>query len=85
MIRRAKALERELKDRRRANKVLRKAPAHFARAELDRRRSLIVASIDAHREVYGVEPIWSQLPIAASSSDEAKAAVVEPRCVAART
>ena len=34
---RVKALERENKELRRANEILRKASAHFAQAELDRR------------------------------------------------
>lgn len=34
---RVKALEREVKELRRANEILRKASAYFARAELDRR------------------------------------------------
>ncbi len=34
---RIKALEREIRDLRQANKILRKASAYFAMAELDRR------------------------------------------------
>jgi transposase len=36
---RVKALEREVKELRRANEILRKASAYFAQAELDRRGS----------------------------------------------
>lgn len=36
---RMKALEREVRELKRANEILRKASAYFAQAELDRRRS----------------------------------------------
>jgi transposase-like protein len=46
-----KALERENRELRQANEILRKASAYSAQAELDRR----FAFIDHHREAYGVE------------------------------
>ena len=61
-----RALEREVRELRQANEILRKASAYFAMAELDRRRSMI-AFIDEHRAVYGVEPICRVLPIAPST------------------
>ncbi len=44
-----------------------------------------VSFIDAHREVYGVEPICRQLPIAASMYYEQKRREVEPSRLPART
>ena len=57
---RLKELERENRELRRANEILRKASAYFAQAELDRRREVMVAFIDEHRDVYGVEPICAR-------------------------
>ena len=54
---RLKELERENRELRRANEILRKASAYFAQAELDRRREVMVAFIDDHRDEFGVEPI----------------------------
>ena len=45
----------------------------------------MVAFIDAHRAVYGVEPICAQLPIAPSTYFEAKAREVDPHRAPART
>ena len=45
-----KELERENRELRRANEILRKASAFFAQAELDRRREVMVAFIDEHRD-----------------------------------
>ena len=49
---RLKELERENRELRRANEILRKASAYFAQAELDRRREVMVAFIDEHKEAY---------------------------------
>src|SRR6202167_3344864 len=46
-----KALERENRELRQANEILRKASAYFAQAELDRRFKPI-AFIDDHREAF---------------------------------
>ena len=59
-----KALERENRELRQANEILRKASAYFALAELDRRFEAMIAFIDDHRGAYGVEPICKVLPIA---------------------
>jgi transposase InsO family protein len=59
-------LERENRELKRANEILRKASAFFAQAELDRRPEVLVAFIDAHRGQLGVEPICRELPIAPS-------------------
>ncbi len=61
---RIRALERENRELRQANEILRKASAYFAFAELERRSRAMIGFIDDHREVYGVEPICRVLPIA---------------------
>ena len=51
---RLKALERENRELRQANEILRKASAYFAQAELDRRFKLgMIAFTDDHRQTYG--------------------------------
>ena len=70
---RVKVLERENRELRRANEILRKASAYFAQAELDRPGQVMVAFVDAHRATYGVEPICAVLPIAPSTYYEQKA------------
>jgi putative transposase len=45
----------------------------------------MVSFIDAHREVYGVEPICAMLPIAPSTYYEAKACEADPTRLPART
>ena len=67
---RVKELERENRELRRANEILKSAAAFFG-AELDRRPEMI-AYIDAHKERFGVEPICKQLPIAPSTYYAAK-------------
>src|SRR6059058_2253426 len=46
MAARLKALERENRELRQANEILRKASAYFAQAELDRRHKAMIAFID---------------------------------------
>ena len=49
-----KALERENRELRQANEILRKASAYFAQAELDRRfEKAMIAFIDDHRQAHG--------------------------------
>jgi putative transposase len=67
MAEKLKALERENRELRQANEILRKASAYFAQAELDRRVKAMIAFIDDHRAAYGVEPICKVLPIAPST------------------
>ena len=62
-----KTLERENRELRQAKEILRKASAYFAMAELNRRSKRMIAFIDDHREVHGVEPICKVLPIAPST------------------
>ena len=61
---RVKELEREVRELRRANEILKLASAFFAQAELDRRFKK--AFIDEHRDRFGVEPICRVLQIAPS-------------------
>jgi hypothetical protein len=74
---RLKLLEREVKELRRANEILRKASAYFAMAELDR-REMMMAFIDAHREDLGIEPICRELAIAPSSYHEHALRLADP-------
>ena len=75
---RIKALERENRELRQANEILRKASAYFAQAELDRRVQAMIAFIDDHRDAYGVEPICKVLPIAPSTYHEHAARRADP-------
>ena len=78
---RLKELEREVRELRRANEILRKASAFFAQAELDRRPR----SIDAHRGTYGVEPICEVLPIAPATYFRHKTEQAHARSASAMT
>jgi transposase-like protein len=64
---RMKSTEREIRELRQANEILRKASAYFAQAELDRRSKPGSRSSTIHRALYGVEPICKVLPIAPST------------------
>jgi transposase-like protein len=61
-----KRLQRENFELKRANEILRKAAAFFARRSSTAERRM-VAFIDHHRDTYGVEPICAVLPIAPST------------------
>ena len=63
---RLKKLEREDRELRRANEILKSASAFFA-AELDRRPTQMIAYIDVNKDRFGVEPICQVLPIAPST------------------
>ena len=69
---RAGVEERETRELRRANEILRKAAAFFAPDGARSPRDVMVSFIDAHREAYGVEPICNELPIAPSTYYEWK-------------
>jgi transposase len=79
---RLKALEREVKELRRANEILKLASAFFAQAELDRR---LKSFIDQHRDTFGVEPIYKVLRIAPSGYRRHAAQLRDPsrRCARA--
>ncbi|MFD2406257.1 IS3 family transposase [Azorhizophilus paspali] len=64
---RIKALEREVRELRQANEILRKASAYFCPGGARPPLQAMKAFIDDHREVYGVEPICRVLPIAPST------------------
>ncbi|PWB83207.1 MAG: IS3 family transposase [Methylocystaceae bacterium] len=64
---RIKALERENRELRQANEILRKASAYFAGGGARPPLETMIAFIDAHRDAHGVEPICKLLPIAPST------------------
>ena len=67
MAEKMKALERENRELRQANEILRKASAYFAMADTRPPIEVMVGFIDAHRDAHGVEPICNMLPIAPST------------------
>ncbi|MGH9205218.1 MAG: IS3 family transposase [Acidimicrobiales bacterium] len=64
---RIKALERENRELRQANEILRKASAYFCPGGARPPVPAMIAFIDDHRRAYGVEPICKVLPIAPST------------------
>ncbi|MBX3671292.1 MAG: IS3 family transposase [Rhodocyclaceae bacterium] len=64
---RIKALEREVRELRQANEILRKASAYFCDGGARPPVEAMIAFIDDHRAVHGVEPICRLLPIAPST------------------
>ncbi|WP_152277724.1 IS3 family transposase [Methylorubrum populi] len=64
---RIKALERENRELRQANEILRKASAYFCDGGARPPVADMIAFIDDHRKAYGVEPICRVLPIAPST------------------
>ena len=69
-------LERENRELRRANEILKAASAYFAR-ELDSRLPL-VEFVDAHRDRFGIEPVSAVLEFPVSSYYYAKKREAEP-------
>ncbi|WP_152540587.1 IS3 family transposase [Sulfitobacter noctilucicola] len=67
MAERMKALERENRELRQANEILRKASAYFCAGGARPPVEVMVGFIDAHRDAHGVEPICNVLPIAPST------------------
>ncbi|MBK9327287.1 MAG: IS3 family transposase [Hydrogenophilales bacterium] len=63
---RIKALEREVKELRRANEILKLASAFFCPGGARPPTQVLRAFIDQHRDAYGVEPICEVLQIAPS-------------------
>jgi transposase-like protein len=78
-----KALEREVRELRQANEILRKASAYFAGGARPPVPAMI-AFIDDHRDAYGVEPICRALPIAPSTYYEHVAQRQDPSRLSAR-
>ncbi|WP_420337040.1 IS3 family transposase [Roseibium sp.] len=62
-----KALERENRELRQANEILRKASAYFCPGGARPPTEAMISFIDEHRSVFGVEPICKVLPIAPST------------------
>ncbi|WP_410482857.1 IS3 family transposase [Sphingomonas sp. A2-49] len=75
---RLKLLEREVKELRRANEILRKASAYFANGGARPPRAMTMAFIDAHREELGIEPICRELAVAPSSYHQHAARLADP-------
>ncbi|WP_375572370.1 IS3 family transposase [Seohaeicola saemankumensis] len=67
MADRMKALERENRELRQANEILRKASAYFCAGGARPPVEVMVGFIDAHRDAHGVEPICNVLLIAPST------------------
>ncbi|EEW1440400.1 IS3 family transposase [Escherichia coli] len=64
---RLKELERENRELRRSNDILRQASAYFAKAEFYRLWKKLMPLLDKLREQYGVGPVCSELHIAPST------------------
>ncbi|EHA3108157.1 IS3 family transposase [Escherichia coli] len=64
---RLKELERENRELRRSNDILRQASAYFAKAEFDLLWKKLMPLLDKLREQYGVGPVCSELHIAPST------------------
>ncbi|QVQ38606.1 IS3 family transposase (plasmid) [Pseudochrobactrum algeriensis] len=62
-----KALERENRELRQANEILRKASAYFCPGGARPPLQTMISFIDEYRSVFGVEPICRLLPIAPST------------------
>ncbi|WP_336492740.1 IS3 family transposase [Methylobacterium nigriterrae] len=81
---RIKALERENRELRQANEILRKASAYFCPGGARPPVSVMIAFIDDYRDVYGVEPICRVLPIAPSTYHTHAARRADPGRLPAR-
>ncbi|WP_157084777.1 IS3 family transposase [Sphingomonas pituitosa] len=79
-----KALEREVRELRQANEILRKASAYFCPGGARPPVWAMIAFIDDHRDAYGVEPICRVLPIAPSTYFERLAQRRDPTRLSAR-
>ena len=79
---RLKTLERENRELKRANEILRKASA--CPSGVRPQTEMTVSFIDTHRDAYGVEPICTELPIAPSTYYEHKARAADPGRLAPR-
>ncbi|WP_428672458.1 IS3 family transposase [Roseibium sp.] len=67
MAEKMKALERDNRELRQANEILRKASAYFCPGGARPPTEAMISFIDEHRPVFGVEPICRVLPIAPST------------------
>ncbi|TXM97043.1 IS3 family transposase [Methylobacterium sp. WL64] len=82
---RIKALEREVRELRQANEILRKASAYFCPGGARPPVQAMIAFIDDHRGAYGVEPICRVLPIAPSTYHAHVARRADPGRLPARS
>ncbi|ECG6808403.1 IS3 family transposase [Salmonella enterica subsp. enterica serovar Muenchen] len=64
---RLKELEREVRELRRSNDILRQASAYFAKAEFDRLWKKLMPLVDTLRDEHGVGPVCHELDIAPST------------------
>ncbi|WP_371736399.1 IS3 family transposase [Acidovorax sp. SRB_14] len=83
---RVKELEREVKELRRANEILKLASAFFAPGGARPPAQVLKDFIDKHRDTYGVEPVCKVLQVAPSAYRRHAALLREPhkRCARAR-
>ncbi|MFM7361263.1 MAG: IS3 family transposase [Cyanobium sp.] len=81
---RVKALEREVRELRQANEILRKASAYFCPGGARPPVQAMIAFIDDHRGAHGVEPICKVLPIAPSTYHDQVAKRADPARLSAR-
>ncbi|WP_420891140.1 IS3 family transposase, partial [Minwuia thermotolerans] len=81
---RIRTLEREVRELRQANEILRKASAYFAPGGARPPTEAMIAFIDDHREAHGVEPICKVLPIAPSTYRDHVARRRDPSRLSAR-
>ncbi|WP_252929783.1 IS3 family transposase, partial [Aliihoeflea sp. 40Bstr573] len=84
MAAKMKALERENRELRQANEILRKASAYFCPGGARPPIQTMIAFIDDHREAHGVEPICRVLPIAPSTYHDHVAKRADPEKLSAR-
>ena len=82
---RIKQLEKENRELRRVNEILRQASAFFTQARARPPIEVMVSFIDDHRHAYGVEPVCRVLPIAPSTYYEHKASQADHSRLSART
>ncbi|MEW8692653.1 MAG: IS3 family transposase [Candidatus Thiodiazotropha endolucinida] len=69
---RLKELERENRELKQANEILRKASAFFGPGGARPPTEEMIAFIDAHKDQHGIEPMCKQLPMAVSTYYEHK-------------
>ncbi|MGB5077515.1 MAG: IS3 family transposase [Sphingorhabdus sp.] len=79
-----KALEREVRELRQANEILRKASAYFCAGGARPPVQAMITFIDDNRGIYGVEPICKVLPIAPSTYHKHVAQQRDPGRLSAR-
>ncbi|MBU1278020.1 MAG: IS3 family transposase [Alphaproteobacteria bacterium] len=81
---RIKELEREVRELRQANEILKKASAYFCDGGARPPVSQVTAFIEEHRGQFGVEPMCKMLQIAQSTYYERRAIAHDPERASAR-